>query len=59
MVFELPGDDREFKGPHDDPLATEHLGEKLQEGEEEDCGEEEVDDEEDGEEMGRKEGEDE
>ena len=50
MVFLLPGDDRESKGAHDDPLAIEHL---------EDGGEEENDDEEGGEEMGRKDGEDE
>ena len=59
MVFLLPGDDRESKGAHDDPLAIEHLGEELHEGEEEDGGEEENDDEEGGEEMGRKDGEDE
>ena len=50
MIFRLPGDDGERKAAHDDPLAIEHL---------EDGGEEENDDEEGGEEMGRKDGEDE
>ena len=29
MVFCLPGDDGESKGAHDDPLAIEHLEERL------------------------------
>ena len=45
MFFLLPGDNGESKGAHDDPLAIEHLGEKLHEGEDGDSDEKEVDDE--------------
>ena len=34
MVFCLPGDDGERKAAHDDPLAIEHLQERLDEEEE-------------------------
>ena len=47
MVFCLPGDDGESKGAHDDPLAIEHLQERLHEGKEGDGGVDDVDEEED------------
>ena len=43
MVFCLPGDDGESKGAHDDPLAIEHLQERLHGGVEGDGGVDEVD----------------
>ena len=51
-IFCLPGDDGESKGAHDDPLAIEHLEEKLHEEEEgDDVGVEEVGEEIDEKEM--------
>ena len=47
MVFGLPGDDGESKGAHDDPLAIEHLQERLHGGVEGDGGVDDVDEEED------------
>ena len=43
MVFCLPGDDGESKRAHDDPLAIEHLQERLHGGVEGDGGVDEVD----------------
>ena len=55
MVSCLPGDDGESKGAHDDPLAIDHLQQRLHgEEEEEEGGDsvEEVDEEGDLKEMG-------
>ena len=49
MVSCLPGNDGESKGAHDDPLAIDHLQQRLQEEEQGDDGVEEVDEEEMGE----------
>ena len=54
MVSCLPGDDGESKGAHDDPLAIDHLQQRLHGEEEEEGGDsvEEVDEEGDLKEMG-------